>query len=212
MLAATLENAGPGELILLVGFGQGVDALLFRTSADIAAAHPTRGAGGALASGLTDGAYVRYLAHAGTLELDWGMRAERDNRTAQSAFYRRQHDITGFFGGKCARCGTVQFPRARACVNPDCRAFDAQSDYRLADEPGTVKTFTEDWLAYSPSPPSVYGNVAFAGGGNLFAEFTDTAAGEVTVGAAVRFVFRIKDLDRLRGFRRYFWKATLVRH
>ena len=35
--------------------------------------------------------------------------------------------------------------------------------------------------------------------------------GEVSVGAALRFVFRIKDVDRVRGFHRYFWKATLRR-
>jgi 3-hydroxy-3-methylglutaryl CoA synthase/uncharacterized OB-fold protein len=211
LLGAVLEAAAPGELVLVIGFGQGVDALLFRTSETLAQARPKRGVAGSLAAGVTDDAYVRYLSHTGGLELDWGMRAERDNRTAQSAFYRRQRDLTGFFGGRCTRCGTVQFPRSRACVNPDCRSFDTQDEYRLADEPGSVKSFTEDWLAYSPSPPFIYGNVAFASGGNLFAEFTDTAAGEVAIGAAVRFVFRIKDQDRLRGFRRYFWKATLAR-
>ena len=33
-------------------------------------------------------------------------------------------------------------------------------------------------------------------------------AGELEVGTRVRFVFRIKDVDAVRGFRRYFWKAT----
>ena len=31
---------------------------------------------------------------------------------------------------------------------------------------------------------------------------------ELEVGTPVRFIFRIKDFDRVRGFRRYFWKAT----
>jgi uncharacterized OB-fold protein len=96
-------------------------------------------------------------------------------------------------------------------VNPACRAFDTQAEHRLAELPGRVKTFTEDWLAYTPSPPHVYGNVELEGGGNVFMEFTDVAAGELAVGAALRFVFRVKDVDRVRGFRRYFWKATLVR-
>jgi hydroxymethylglutaryl-CoA synthase len=39
-------------------------------------------------------------------------------------------------------------------------------------------------------------------------EFTDTDAGELRVGLPVRMVFRIKDFDMKRGFRRYFWKAT----
>jgi uncharacterized OB-fold protein len=56
----------------------------------------------------------------------------------------------------------------------------------------------------------VYGNVAFAAGGNAFIEFTDAAPGETAVGQPVRFVFRLKDRDALRGFHRYFWKAVPV--
>lgn len=207
MLAAALETAQAGDLILLLGFGQGVDAILFRAAPDIAA-RVRPGVAAALAAGVEDTSYVRFLAHAGLLELDWGMRAERDNRTAQTAYWRRHRDLTGFTGGRCRACGTVQFPRSRACVNPECRAFDTQDEARLADLGGQVKTFTEDWLAYSPAPPFVYGNVALTGGGNVFIDFTDVDPGEVAVGATVRFVFRIKDVDRARGFRRYFWKAT----
>ncbi len=58
----------------------------------------------------------------------------------------------------------------------------------------------------------MYGNVALDGGGNVFTEFADTPAGELAVGTPVRFVFRIKDVDTVRGFRRYFWKATPVRN
>ena len=31
---------------------------------------------------------------------------------------------------------------------------------------------------------------------------------ELEVGISMRMVFRVKDYDVLRGFRRYFWKAT----
>jgi 3-hydroxy-3-methylglutaryl CoA synthase/uncharacterized OB-fold protein len=211
MLARALEQAAPGQMVLACGFGQGVDALVFRTTERIHAARPRGGVAGALAAGVRDSAYVRYLSHSGLLAVDFGMRAERDNRTAQSAYWRRHREVTGFVGAKCSACGTVQFPRSRACVNPACRRFDTQVEHPLADVPGRVKTFTEDWLAYTPSPPHVYGNVELEGGGNVFIEFTDVAAGELAVGSALRFVFRLKDVDRVRGFRRYFWKATPVR-
>ena len=211
MLTAALESARPGELVLLVGFGQGVDALLFRTTPGVA----TRPAGGgvraSLAAGQADGAYTRYLSHQGLLDVDPGMRAERDARTAQSAAYRKRRDLTAFIGGRCTACGTVQFPKALGCVNPECRAFDTQVDERLADVVGRVKSFTEDWLAYTPSPPLPYGNVDIGRGGNIFMEFTDIAPGELAVGLAVRMVYRIKDVDRVRQFHRYFWKATPVR-
>jgi uncharacterized OB-fold protein len=96
-------------------------------------------------------------------------------------------------------------------VNPDCRAFDTQQPFPLAESTGKVKTYTEDWLAVTRSPPHVYGNVGLDNGANVFAEFADTPAGTLEVGTPVRFVFRIKDFDAVRGFRRYFWKATPVR-
>lgn len=207
MLAATLERAQPGALVLVIGFGQGIDALLFRAGP---AAGQARAGGfaAALASGRTDTTYTRYLAHRGLLQMELGMRGERDNRTAQSVAWRKRRTVTAFIGGRCRACGTVQYPLSRCCVAPDCRQFDTQDEARLADTVGTLKTFTEDWLAYTPAPPLVYGNVGFADGGNAFIEYTDFAPGEAQVGQPVRFAFRIKDRDALRDFQRYFWKAV----
>lgn len=208
MLAAVLERAAPGERVLVVGFGQGVDALLFQITDAARGFRPARGVEGCLADRREETSYTRFLSHCGLLEADFGMRAERDNRTAMSVLWRKREVITGFTGGRCRACGTVQFPLSRVCVNPDCRRTDTQEPHRLADGAGRVKTFTEDWLAYCPRPPLVYGNVAFEDGGNAFMEFTDFEPGEARVGRPVRFAFRLKDVDRTRGFRRYFWKAA----
>ena len=81
---------------------------------------------GALADGVADREYLRFLANCGLVDIDWGMRAERDNRTAQTVAWRKHRDVTGFVGRPlhAVRHGAV--PRARACVNPACRAFDTQ--------------------------------------------------------------------------------------
>ncbi|HET8691886.1 MAG TPA: OB-fold domain-containing protein, partial [Steroidobacteraceae bacterium] len=142
------------------------------------------------------------------LPVEAGLRAERDNRTAQSVQWRKGGQTSAFTGGRCRDCGAVQFPLSRVCVNPNCRKSGTQEPHRLAESRGRVKTFTEDWLAYSPRPPLIYGNVAFEEGGNAFLEFVDFEPGEVRVGTPVRFAFRIKDFDRQRGYRRYFWKAA----
>ena len=39
---------------------------------------------------------------------------------------------------------------------------------------------------------------------------TDVAKGDIASGTEVEMCFRIKDIDELRGFTRYFWKATPV--
>jgi uncharacterized OB-fold protein len=39
-------------------------------------------------------------------------------------------------------------------------------------------------------------------------DFTDVEAGTVDSGMEVKLVFRIKEFDEKRGFRRYFWKAA----
>jgi len=205
LLLAALEASSPGDLIVLAGIGQGADVLLLRAEEGV---RGLQALSTALASGREEPSYVRYLSHRHLLDVDFGMRAERDERTAHTVAWRKRDMVTAFKGGRCSRCGTVQFPRTRVCVNPECRATDTQTPHRLADSSGTVKTFTEDWQAYSVRPPCVYGNVQFAEGGNLLMEFTDLEAGELKVGDPVRFVFRIKDEDRTRAFRRYFWKAT----
>lgn len=207
LLAEIFERAQPGEHIVMVGFGQGVDVLVLRTEAALEKLQykPVQQA---LARGVEEQSYLRYLSNAGLIDVDFGMRAERDNRTAHTVAWRKHRALTAFVGGECTKCGTVQFPSSHVCVNPECRATDSQKDHPLADSTGRVKSFTEDWQAYSPRPPCMYANIEFAEGGNLLMELTDVEPGSLAVGDTVRFTFRVKDLDRQRAFRRYFWKAT----
>lgn len=207
LLLAMLAAAKPGERLLLVGFGQGVDALVL-IAGEAAAALARRELEHALARRRPEPHYTRHLAHRGLLAPDFGRRAERDHRTAQSVAWRKHRELSAFIGGRCGACGAVQFPKSRVCVNPDCRRTDTQADHRLAETVGRVRSFTEDWLAYTPHPPYIYGNIGLEAGGNLLMELTDLEPGELEVGAEVRFVFRIKDFDRQRAYRRYFWKAT----
>ena len=202
--AGALDVAAKGDLILILAFGQGCDAALFRA----AGAGRKNEMARAIAGGAREENYAKFLAASGRLDIDWGMRAERDNRTAQTVAFNKSRDIYGFVGGVCSACDTPQFPRSRRCVNPSCAALDTQKDYRFADQRGVIKTFTEDHLAFTREPPLLYGNISFAGGGNVFMEMADFAPGEAAVGAAVEMRFRIKDVDTARGFHRYFWKAA----
>ncbi len=210
MLCDALQAAAPGERILLLGFGQGCDALLFEATERISEVRAFHGVEAALRSGRCDDNYLRFLAFNRLIDLDLGMREERDTRTAQSAHFRARATITGFTGGRCTACGTLQFPRTRFCVNPDCKRPGTQVEEPLREKLGQVKSFTEDWLALSRNPPLMYGNVRFDDKAVLMMEFTGFAPGELVIGTPVRMEFRIKDFDSLRGFHRYFWKAAPV--
>jgi len=210
LLAATLEQVAAGAKILLVGFGQGADAFLFETSKQISNYQPRLGVAGHLKRRHEESNYVRYLSHRGLVSVDRGNRAEFDNRAALTTFYRKRDMVTGFKGGRCEACGTVQFPRAAMCVNPECRAMDTQTSISLSGMTGQVKSFTEDWLAATPNPPLQYGNIELEGGAVIMMEITDCEPGTLKVGTVVEMRFRIKSVDERRGFTRYFWKPSPV--
>jgi hydroxymethylglutaryl-CoA synthase len=210
MLVAALEQARPGDLILLAAFGQGADALVLEATEAIADLPRRQGVAGALARGRREDDYMKFLSFQDNVRLDWGMRGEMDNKTALTTEYRNKDMVTGFTGGRCTVCGTVQFPRTHYCVNPNCQALDTQEPYSFADSPARVMSFTADWLSYNPSPPFYYGQVQFDTGGRVLMGFTDTDAGQLEVGSPLKMMFRIKDFDKDRGYRRYFWKAAPV--
>lgn len=206
MLISALERATPGDRILLVGFGQGVDALLFEVTA---ASRPgCLGVQGCLARRREETSYAKFLAFNGILEIDRGMRADTDKLTPLSALWRNRRTVTAFTGGRCSRCGTPQFPSSRICVSPECNAVDTQEPCCFADTPGRILSYTADRLTYSPDPPAWYGMIEFEGGGRWLMDFADVDADRLEVGQAVSMKFRIKEVDTQRGFRRYFWKAA----
>jgi 3-hydroxy-3-methylglutaryl CoA synthase len=208
MLAHALESAKAGQRIMVVGFGQGCDAILFEVTAAIANLPKRIGIGGSLKRRKEETNYNKFLAFNDLVARDKGLRSENDKQTAVSALYRKRDMLTGLIGGKCRKCGTVQFPKSRVCVNPNCGTMNSQDDHPFADTPAKVNSFTCDYLTFSHDPPAQYGMVQFAEGGRFMADFTDVDIGKVEVGQPMRMVFRIKELDDQRGFTRYFWKAA----
>ena len=208
MLVKAMQDARPGQKILVIGFGQGADALLFQTTDKIKTLPPRNGIKGALANGRIEKNYQKFLSFNNRVDVHWGIRAESVTKTRLTAAYRDRKMLMSLTGGKCKACGTVQFPAGHICVNPDCRAIDSHEDYPLADSTANIASYTVDWLAYTPNPPMIFGMVEFEEGAKFMMEMTGFDPNEVEVGTPVKMVFRIKDYDKVRNFPTYFWKAA----
>ena len=208
MMISALEEAKPGDGILVVGFGQGSDALYFRVTEEIAKLPSRMGVKGSLENKKTVDNYLKYLKFRNLIQPEMGIRAEVTTQATMTTLWRNRKMITGLVGGKCRDCGTVQFPKQNVCVNPECGHVNSQDDYEFADRPARIKSFTGDLLTVSVDPPAIYGMVQFDEGGRFMPDFTDCEIGELKVGLPVKICFRRKFTDDQRGFAGYFWKAV----
>jgi hydroxymethylglutaryl-CoA synthase len=202
--ALACDQAKPGDVILLAGFGSGCDALLFELTGTMPGAV---GAAAMLKTGLATNDYIRFLSLTSALDLDWGVRSEFEQKAQATVIERHGRDTIGFIGGKDSR-GNVQFPKSQIPVHPDADGPEPLTDVRLADLEATLVSVTADRLNYTPDPPFWFGLVQFENGARVMMEFTDADAKGFKVGDKVRMRLRIKSHDKRRGFRTYFWKAA----
>jgi hydroxymethylglutaryl-CoA synthase len=195
-LAAQLDGARPGQVVALVVLADGADVVLLRTTDALATRRPASSVADQLALGLPV-SYGTYLRWRGQLAVEPPRRPE-PARPSASASARSVDWKFGFVGSE-AEDGTVHLP-------PEPLDVAARP---MADEMGTVVTFTVDKLAYSLSPPVVFAVVDFDGGGRLPVELTDVSPDGVAIGDRVEMTFR--RLFTSDGIHNYFWKARPLR-
>ncbi len=208
MLVSALEDAKPGDRILMAGFGQGCNALYFVVTENIAKLPERRGFTKSLSNKKVIDNYPKWLKFRDLIKTEMGIRAETVTQTAMTVLWRKNKMLLGLVGGKCDKCHTPQYPKTEICVNPECGAFHSQEDHEFADVPATIKSFTGDMLSVSVDPPAAYGQIQFEGGGRLFADFTDCELKDLKVGLPVQMAFKRKNSDDDRGMVNYFWKAV----
>ena len=184
LLAAALEQlraagAAAGATVVLLVLSDGADAFVLRTTDALASYQPARSVAAQVAAGAPVD-YGRYLAWRGLLPVEPPRRPEPARPSASAA----------------GRSGEWKFGLTSAAGV-------------LAEQRGSVTTFTIDKLAYSPSPPIVFAVVDFDDGERLPVELTDIDAADVAVGLRVEMTFR--RLFTADGIANYFWKARPVR-
>jgi len=210
LLVAMLEEAKPGDNILLTSYGNGAEAVLFKVTGEIEKVRDRERLKKRLAFKKELTSYEKYLAFRGIIPVEVGPGGEVAP-TQLPLTWRERRVILALYGSKCQRCGTPQYPPQRICVNPDCGAVDEMEDYRFSDKRGVVFSYTADHVASSIDPPLLYGMIDFDGGGRFVFEFTDYERDLLKVGMPVEMSLRRKYFDKPRGIHGYFWKAIPIR-
>ncbi len=208
MLSSALEEANPGDKLLVVSFGSGCDALYFEVTENI----KKRAKNNGISTSLTNKAfldnYSKYLVWRGILPGEGGLRTEEDEWTRWPALWRSRKMVLGLWGTKCRKCRAVQIPPQKVCVNQECNAVGETEDYLFSDKVGYIESFTGDMLAATLNPPAIYGQIKFDGGGKMMFDFTDCDLDVLKTGMSVSMSFRRKYYDEKRDLSGYFWKAV----
>lgn len=207
LLIAALEAAKPGDVLLVLSFAEGFDAVLFEVTEGINAYVPGRRKIGSYLDN-KDAAlsYSDYLKWRKLLSTE-SPRRPGMSRPSAPAIHRGTGQYLGLTGSRCTACGTVQFPKQRVCFK--CKTKDAMEDYRFVGKPAKIAAFTLDYLAASVSPPNVFAVIDFEAGGRMLCELTDCKKEDAEIGMDVEMTFR--RLYEAGGISNYFWKARPVR-
>jgi hydroxymethylglutaryl-CoA synthase len=203
LLVGALEQAKAGEKLLLVTYGNGADAFALEVTNNIAKARRNmqRGLSAHLESKHIVESYENYVRFR---QLMSGAAARRPPVGASaSAAWRDRDAIFRLYGSKCTACGMLQYPPQRVCIK--CQEKDQMESIRLSDQPGTIFTFTRDFLNASIDPPSVMSIVDFNLGGRIYCEMTDRIPADVKIGMPVEMTFR--KINDAGGFHNYYWKC-----
>ncbi|BAN01534.1 OB-fold domain-containing protein [Ilumatobacter coccineus] len=207
MLANVLDQASPGDLVLVAHLADGCDASLLRVTDEIVAFRERQRSTAAeqLAATTTELDYSSFMTWRGFLEREPPRRPEPD-RPASPPSLRGNAWKYGFVGGQDDG-GFIHLPPGRVSV--ESGAIDEMTPVPMADRRATIATFTIDRLAYSLAPPVVAAIVDFDGGGRMQVELTDVDPAEVKIGDRVEMTFR--RLYTVDGIHNHFWKARPVR-
>lgn len=205
ILVAALEQAKPGDRILLANYGNGADAFILKVTDNIDKAKAGKGITGHLASKRPIVSYERYMRWRGLVEVEGSRR--QPPFSSPIVLWREGDMLFPFYGSKCRQCGLIDFPCQRICYQ--CGSKD---DYDVIKLPKTGKlfTFTEDYLS-GAAVEDFIGNpvIDLDGGGRMRTLMTECEAGEMHIDMPIELVFR--KLHEGAGYPNYFWKARPVR-
>lgn len=206
MLVSALEESKPGDRLLLVSYGDGVDAFILKVTDQIQKFTHRRGVKRHLNSKMMLASYGKYLKFRGLIDRE--VQRQPPDFACLTMSWRDRDWVLSCKGLRCRRCGTIQIPAQRICTW--CQAQDDFDEVRLSGRKGTIFTYSMDNLAtVTPDPPNVIAVVDLEGGGRFYTTMTDREPGKLSLGMPVELTFR--RLHDGQGIHNYFWRCRPIR-
>ncbi len=203
LLTTCLEQSQPGQLILVLSYGSGADAILLSVTDEIEA-YRARTVRDLVGQGRPLPSYQIYLKYRDLLRSQRGL-WEVEPFSSLIMMWRENRQNLALYGVKCTKCEAIFFPSRRVC--PRCETKDAFEPHKLGRK-GKLVTFSKDRLYPGPESPTVMAVVDLEGGGRLFTQMTDCDPEALRIGTEVELTLR--KFHEAKGYIHYFWKARPV--
>ena len=206
LLNKALEDANPGELILLACYGNGADAMLFRVTDNIETHRPKRVVSRFFDRQAEFTEYSRFLSFRDQLTPVQGQ--PFDIPAAPVISWREQNIYLKLVASRCNECGTWTFPPQRICYN--CRSKDNYTEVRRYEGIATLLSWSCDRFAGRSDDPVVVQCIADDQDGvRMYLNMADFQEEEIHKGMKMEFTFR--KIHNLAGFPNYYWKFRPAR-
>lgn len=200
MLFSAINEAKPGDKILLTVYGDGAMALILSVTNNERVGN---------AINIKEYLYNKLLLknYEEYLKIKNLIVTEADRRPSLPSsvphMWRERNYFTRFHGVRCFNCGTEQYPRHRICYH--CKSKDNFEEIKLSLKKGTVITYTKDRLFPTKLPPHVQAVIELEGGCRAYMMMTDVDPDEVKSHMLVDMVPRV--LHERSNFYNYGWKC-----
>ncbi len=211
-LVSALEEAKPGDRLLLGNYGDGADVHALRVGEAISKVKDRRGIKTYLKSKVMLENYGKYVTFRSLMVSDeaaWETTPPMTRpRTSLTAMWRDRNWVYRCHGHHCKSCGKTQFPMQKRCMY--CQAEEKfLEEVPLADRKGVLFTYSMDERTAVIDPPNVLAAVNLEGEVRVFSQMTDRDVKNIKVGMPMEMTFR-RIHDAL-GVHNYFWKCRPAR-
>jgi uncharacterized OB-fold protein len=207
VLVGALEDAKPGDKILLISYGNGIDVFILQVTEYIEKIRNRRGLKGHLTPKKDVPDYASYAQWRGIINAEAAARRPASSPPSSSALWRERDKVLRLHGVKCNNCGTKQFPPQRVCTK--CRARDNFDKVGFSDKKAKLFTYSLDYIAGTVDVPLPVCIINFEGGGRMLCTMTDRDISEIKIDMPLEMSFR--RLATVGGVPNYYWKCVPAR-